>query len=69
MYRLLEDGEVFDIDPSTGFLSLTSTLDTEAIPRYIPAATIRQKTGCVAGMSLWWSPATEERNLAALILP
>ena len=35
VYSLLEDGGVFDIDPSTGYLSLTSTLDTETIPRFI----------------------------------
>ena len=33
-YRLLEDGGVFDVDPSTGFLSLSSTLDTELVSRY-----------------------------------
>lgn len=35
VYELLEDGGVFDIDPSTGFLSLTSTLDTESISSYV----------------------------------
>ncbi|CAI8003227.1 Protocadherin Fat 4 [Geodia barretti] len=33
-YGLLRDGVVFDIDPTTGFLSLTSSLDTETTPSY-----------------------------------
>jgi hypothetical protein len=33
-YGLLENGGVFDIDPSTGYLSLSATLDTETTPRY-----------------------------------
>ena len=34
VYSLLENGGVFDISPSTGFLSLTATLDKETTPRY-----------------------------------
>ena len=34
VYSLLENGGVFDISSSTGFLSLSATLDKETTPRY-----------------------------------
>ena len=72
-YGLLEDGGVFDIDPSTGYLSLTSTLDTETTPRYIlsspPHTSHCSHVGLSPAINWWWRHVTEALSHAALTPP
>ena len=52
-YGLLRDGVVFDIDPTTGFLSLTSSLDTETTPRYSGQASDTAEVICSVLATTW----------------
>jgi hypothetical protein len=69
-YDLLRDGGVFDIDPTTGFLSLASSLDTETTPRYTGQASGTAEVICsVVAMTWWLRPATVEQWHAAPTQP